>query len=106
MRAVSCGDCRLLISSQLGFRVGMHLIVSDAGPPGHSELRVVATLGSFLVLDRPPVQVDLDESGRDHRHRQRRIGRPQRYRHDAEKDDPPAGTGQPGGQLLAAERQC
>ena len=45
---------------------------------------------ALQVLHRPPIEIDLDEGGGDHRHRERREAHPRCDRHECREDDPPS----------------
>src|SRR5687768_3617036 len=57
------------------------------------------------MLHRAPVEVDLDEGGRDHRHGKRRERDPRGQRHDRAEHDPPAGARKAAGLLLRERRR-
>ncbi len=90
--------------------VGIHAHIPKC-QDGISGIHVLAVAhqhgahdASFEVLHRTPVEVDLDEGRRHHRHRQRREGHPGAERYDGAEDDPPAGAQQALGVPLAGER--
>ena len=57
------------------------------------------------VLHRTPVEIDCDNGGRHHRHRERRKAYPEAERHDGAEDNPPAGAHQALGVIVIGARR-